>query len=154
MSAILVQSCAGRVKQIRSAWITNQRRRKNSLRAKADLWLKCPVSSSDRFKKFFRYKLVQLDVYRHTLNVVRKCTSGGWAASNDKGIWGAKLKEHITSEPDIKVESIDDDTEFIILASDGLWKVRSAALVSSNHFDCIETILQKTKQNQKKKKTY
>ncbi|EXB75204.1 putative protein phosphatase 2C 28 [Morus notabilis] len=37
----------------------------------------------------------------------------------------AKLKEHITSEPDIKVENIDDDTEFIILASDGFWKVMS-----------------------------
>lgn len=34
-----------------------------------------------------------------------------------------KLKEHITSEPDIFVETIDSDTQFIILASDGLWKV-------------------------------
>ena len=34
------------------------------------------------------------------------------------------LKEHITSVLDIKIESIDEDTEFIILASDGLWKVR------------------------------
>lgn len=34
-----------------------------------------------------------------------------------------KLKEHITAEPDVMIKKIDDDTEFIILASDGLWKV-------------------------------
>ena len=34
----------------------------------------------------------------------------------------AELKEHI-SVPDIKIESIDENTEFIILASDGLWKM-------------------------------
>ena len=34
------------------------------------------------------------------------------------------LKRHVTSEPDIAVEAIDDDdAEFIILASDGLWNV-------------------------------
>lgn len=33
------------------------------------------------------------------------------------------LKIHLSSEPDIKVEMIGDDTEFIILASDGIWKV-------------------------------
>ncbi|KAL5730453.1 protein-serine/threonine phosphatase [Ranunculus cassubicifolius] len=33
------------------------------------------------------------------------------------------LKEHLTSEPDVAVEIIDDDTEFVIMASDGLWKV-------------------------------
>lgn len=32
-------------------------------------------------------------------------------------------KEHISSEPDVAIEMIDDDTEFIILASYGLWKV-------------------------------
>lgn len=35
------------------------------------------------------------------------------------------LKRHLSSEPDIKVEMIDDDTEFAIFASDGLWKVMS-----------------------------
>nr|AIX10952.1 putative protein phosphatase 2c [Gardenia jasminoides] len=35
------------------------------------------------------------------------------------------LKQHLSSEPDIKVEIIDDDVEFAILASDGLWKVMS-----------------------------
>ncbi|GLT45796.1 hypothetical protein SLA2020_196180 [Shorea laevis] len=35
------------------------------------------------------------------------------------------LKEHLSSEPDVAVEMIDDDTQFIILASDGLWKVMS-----------------------------
>lgn len=34
------------------------------------------------------------------------------------------LKDHITAEPDVMIRKIDEDTEFIILASDGLWKVR------------------------------
>ncbi|EOY25537.1 Phosphatase 2c, putative [Theobroma cacao] len=37
-----------------------------------------------------------------------------------------KLKEHITSEPDVRVEMIDPNAdEFFIVASDGLWKVMS-----------------------------
>ncbi|WCJ32193.1 Protein phosphatase 2C family protein [Euphorbia peplus] len=35
------------------------------------------------------------------------------------------LKKHLSSEPDITRDTIDDDTDFIILASDGLWKVMS-----------------------------
>lgn len=35
------------------------------------------------------------------------------------------LKLHLSSEPYVKEEMIDDDTEFLILASDGLWKVMS-----------------------------
>lgn len=35
------------------------------------------------------------------------------------------LKRHLSSEPDIAVEIVDDDVEFVILASDGLWKVMS-----------------------------
>ncbi|KAK8300542.1 hypothetical protein E1A91_D05G402800v1 [Gossypium mustelinum] len=35
------------------------------------------------------------------------------------------LKKHLTSEPDVSTETIDDDTDLIILASDGLWKVMS-----------------------------
>lgn len=33
------------------------------------------------------------------------------------------LKDHLSSEPDVIVEIIDDETEFMILASDGVWKV-------------------------------
>lgn len=33
------------------------------------------------------------------------------------------LKLHLSSEPDIEVIKIDEDAEFIILASDGVWKV-------------------------------
>lgn len=33
------------------------------------------------------------------------------------------LKIHLSSEPDVVVTKIDDETEFVILASDGLWKV-------------------------------
>ena len=35
-----------------------------------------------------------------------------------------KLKVHITSEPDVAVVMIETDVKFIILASDGLWKVK------------------------------
>ncbi|KAG0496904.1 hypothetical protein HPP92_001595 [Vanilla planifolia] len=35
------------------------------------------------------------------------------------------LKVHLSSVPDVKVELVDDKTEFLILASDGLWKVMS-----------------------------
>lgn len=35
------------------------------------------------------------------------------------------LKKHLSSEPFVTVEVIGDDAEFIILASDGLWKVMS-----------------------------
>ena len=34
-----------------------------------------------------------------------------------------KLKEQITAEPDVMIRKIEEDTEFIILASDGQWKV-------------------------------
>ncbi|XP_052201718.1 probable protein phosphatase 2C 39 isoform X2 [Diospyros lotus] len=44
------------------------------------------------------------------------------------------LKEHITAEPDTVIEMIDADTEFIILASDGVWKVMS----NQEAFDCIK----------------
>ncbi|KAG8099886.1 hypothetical protein GUJ93_ZPchr0013g33974 [Zizania palustris] len=35
------------------------------------------------------------------------------------------LKMHLSSEPDVEEEHIDENTEFLILASDGLWKVMS-----------------------------
>lgn len=34
------------------------------------------------------------------------------------------LKSHLRSDPDIKGADIDANTEILILASDGLWKVR------------------------------
>lgn len=34
------------------------------------------------------------------------------------------LKKHLSSDPYVTVEMIDDGAEFLILASDGLWKVR------------------------------
>ena len=43
------------------------------------------------------------------------------------------LKQHLSSEPDIKVEIIDDDVEFAILASDGLWKVASFSNLCGFH---------------------
>ncbi|GMY31862.1 probable protein phosphatase 2C 39 isoform X1 [Fagus crenata] len=46
------------------------------------------------------------------------------------------LKKHLSSEPDISVEFIENDTEFVILASDGLWKVMS----NQEATDCIRQI--------------
>lgn len=34
-----------------------------------------------------------------------------------------RLKEHISSDPDVIVQNIGMDVEFLILASEGLWKV-------------------------------
>jgi serine/threonine protein phosphatase PrpC len=33
------------------------------------------------------------------------------------------LKKHLSSEPHVAEEPIDENTDFLILASDGLWKV-------------------------------
>ncbi|KAL8512231.1 hypothetical protein ACS0TY_018617 [Phlomoides rotata] len=35
------------------------------------------------------------------------------------------IKEHLSSEPHVSVEMIDDETEFLIMASDGVWVVMS-----------------------------
>ena len=40
------------------------------------------------------------------------------------------LKMHLSSEPDVSVNMVDEDTEFLILASDGIWKV-SLIIISS-----------------------
>ncbi|KAL5977102.1 hypothetical protein ACLOJK_021444 [Asimina triloba] len=47
-----------------------------------------------------------------------------------------RLKEHISSEPDVTVDMIDEETEFVTLASDGLWKVMS----NQEAVDAIEGI--------------
>lgn len=41
-----------------------------------------------------------------------------------RAIGDEKLKEHITSEPDVAIVMMDTDVKFIILADDGLWNVR------------------------------
>ncbi|GMH25554.1 hypothetical protein Nepgr_027397 [Nepenthes gracilis] len=46
------------------------------------------------------------------------------------------LKDHLSSEPDVVVEKIDDDTEFILLASDGIWHVLS----NQEAVDCIKDV--------------
>ncbi|KAK7399752.1 hypothetical protein VNO78_10941 [Psophocarpus tetragonolobus] len=56
-----------------------------------------------------------------------------------------KLKEHITAEPDVTIQKIDEDTEFIILASDGLWKV----MTNQEACDCIRDVDDAKKASQK-----
>lgn len=51
------------------------------------------------------------------------------------------LKKHLSSEPDVEVVMIDDDTEFIILASDGLWKVIPLSISGIATFDFTSTSL-------------
>ncbi|KAH0784365.1 hypothetical protein KY290_003963 [Solanum tuberosum] len=48
----------------------------------------------------------------------------------------AKVKDHITVEPSVTIEKIDNDTNCIILASDGLWKVMSNEEVA----ECVRGI--------------
>lgn len=38
------------------------------------------------------------------------------------------LKRHLSSDPDVAIELIDNDVDLIILASDGLWKVSDVPL--------------------------
>lgn len=45
------------------------------------------------------------------------------------------IKEHLSSDPDIATEMIDDDTEFAILASDGIWHVMD----NQEAVDCVKT---------------
>lgn len=57
-----------------------------------------------------------------------------------------KLKEHITAEPDMSIQKIDEDTEFIILASDGLWKVQEYCMhliITDEHFGFTNFKLQR-----------
>ncbi|KAK4286136.1 hypothetical protein QN277_002735 [Acacia crassicarpa] len=46
------------------------------------------------------------------------------------------LKMHLSSEPDVVIKEIDDDTEFLLLASDGIWKVMS----NQEAVECIRQI--------------
>ncbi|XP_057531234.1 probable protein phosphatase 2C 39 isoform X2 [Amaranthus tricolor] len=46
------------------------------------------------------------------------------------------IKRHLSSEPHITVEMIDDDSEFVILASDGIWHVMS----NQEAVDCVKSV--------------
>lgn len=53
------------------------------------------------------------------------------------------LKMHLSSEPDVVVEEVDQHTEFLILASDGIWKVSFLTfffphIVHYTHFNRLE----------------
>ncbi len=43
------------------------------------------------------------------------------------------LKAHLSAQPDIKSVEIDDRADFLILASDGLWKVDTFAEAKTKH---------------------
>lgn len=54
------------------------------------------------------------------------------------------LKAHLSSEPDVRHVPIDSTIEFVILASDGLWKVSYNTLflfVLSHSALCLISIL-------------
>lgn len=44
------------------------------------------------------------------------------------------IKDHLSSDPHVVTETIDDDTEFAILASDGIWHV----MTNQEAVDCIK----------------
>ncbi|CAL5407963.1 unnamed protein product [Camellia sinensis] len=46
------------------------------------------------------------------------------------------LKKHLSLEPDVSLEIVDEDTEFVILASDGIWKV----MTNQEAVECIRNI--------------
>lgn len=43
------------------------------------------------------------------------------------------LKLHLSSEPDVEVKMVDETIEFMILASDGIWKVSTILNLSTKH---------------------
>lgn len=45
------------------------------------------------------------------------------------------LKKHLSSEPHVIDENVDDDTELLILASDGLWKVMNSTKMIRNNLN-------------------
>ncbi|KAI7746711.1 hypothetical protein M8C21_001502 [Ambrosia artemisiifolia] len=59
----------------------------------------------------------------------------GWLAVA-RAFSDKRMKKHLSSEPDVSMEVIDDDSEFIILASDGIWKVMS----NQEAVDCIKNV--------------
>lgn len=58
---------------------------------------------------------------------------GKLAVARAFGDWS--LKEHLSSDPDVVEEMIDSDKDFFILASDGLWKVKTFSHLSENIFN-------------------
>ncbi|KAL8151082.1 hypothetical protein V2J09_020890 [Rumex salicifolius] len=46
------------------------------------------------------------------------------------------LKIHLSSEPDVEMTLVDDKTEFLILASDGLWKV----MTNREAVECVKNV--------------
>lgn len=51
------------------------------------------------------------------------------------------LKTHVRSDPDITNAQIDGDTELLILASDGLWKVCTCPHLYLSHLLFLEDSL-------------
>ncbi|KAK8358744.1 hypothetical protein V6Z11_A04G043900, partial [Gossypium hirsutum] len=49
------------------------------------------------------------------------------------------LKKHLTSKPDVSIETTNDDTDFIILASDGLWKKLSMLSKALRMLDLLQS---------------
>ncbi|CAL5357134.1 unnamed protein product [Camellia sinensis] len=50
------------------------------------------------------------------------------------------LKKHLSSEPDVSLEIVDEDTEFVILASDGIWKKLNFSYQVMTNQEAVECI--------------
>ncbi|KAH0941194.1 hypothetical protein HID58_000831 [Brassica napus] len=50
------------------------------------------------------------------------------------------LKIHLSSEPDITHQAIDDQTEFIVFASDGIWKASQMTSVVMSNQEAVDAI--------------
>uniref|UniRef100_A0A368UI29 protein-serine/threonine phosphatase n=2 Tax=Glycine max TaxID=3847 RepID=A0A368UI29_SOYBN len=74
----------------------------------------CVDWANNIFKHFFNKLSLNRDVPR---------VDGQLAVARAFG--DRSLKMHLSSEPDVLVEEVDPHTEFLILASDGIWKVMS-----------------------------
>lgn len=74
----------------------------------------------------FKHQITK-HVFRSVLSGDVPRVNGQLAVSRAFG--DKSLKAHLRSDPDVKDSSIDDHTDVLVLASDGLWKVNNGVHV-------------------------
>ncbi|GMN49456.1 hypothetical protein TIFTF001_018617 [Ficus carica] len=83
--------------------------------------MKCVASADEH-----NFSLLSVSLILHVLHIAIgdvARVNGQLAVSRAFG--DKNLKTHLRSDPDIKNADIDSDSDILILASDGLWKVMS-----------------------------